>query len=161
MAGSRLLLIDNLVSLALGEPPQVARDPSDYVRASLLTVSSHSPDACAAAERIGYGTYEDDTSGTPVQIRSVGVPAAAATLREIVEGLQALPAVPEPLASELPDLTHEDYRAALYAIRCILYALEGSDRHAQLEPRYAPEKARALVVKSLELLDHYRVTGEP
>lgn len=162
MAGHKLLLMETLLGLSLGEEPQMGiGDLSELIRACFLVVSSRSIDSCKAAERLGYETYEDNSTGTPSMMKGVAVPASGLLLREVVEGLMQLKELPEAVAKDLPDLSVEDFKAALYAIHCILYCLEWSEFDAQYEKRYPPEMQRRLVKKSLDSLESFRQTGEP
>lgn len=162
MAGNKLILLDTLRQLSLeDELPNQAGDVADRVRACFLIVSSHSVDSCAAAERIGYDTMVDERSGTPAAVRGLSVPGADCLLIDIVEGLMGATKVPAEVSEWLGDVEHEDYMAALYALRGILHALQWSEHDARYPREYDAETAGRMIAKSLQQLKSYRETGEP
>jgi hypothetical protein len=162
MTGPKFLLLDTLIRLAGREEMAIEGvDAADIVRACLLFLASPSVETCPLAERIGYDEYEDNRTGTPAAVRGISVPRADALLIEVIESLMEEKQVPPVLASDFPELSREDYVAALWAIRCILHALQWTSYDAQHPPRYSEEESRRFIARTLEQLQHFRRTGEP
>ena len=162
MTGPKSLLLDTLIRLARREDVSIeGADLADIVRACFLFVASPSVETCPLAERIGYDEYKDDVTGTVATVRGLSVPRASLLLIDVVEGLMEETQLPPALANNFPELSHEDYVAALWAIRCILHALQWTSFDAQHEPRYSEERTRQFIAKTVEQLQIYRRTGEP
>jgi hypothetical protein len=159
---TKRLLIETLLDLAIGEDISVDdHDLSDHVRAIFLLISSHSIDQLPYVERISYQTYEDDQTGTPMLVSGVAVSESGMLLSDVVRNLRFLTKIPDELAEESPNLKYEDFKAALYAIHCIVASLEWDECLGPHEGRYSPETARRQISSSLKSLRAYRETGEP
>lgn len=134
---------------------------ADIVRACFLFLASPSVETCPLAERIGYDEYEENVGGTSFRVRGVSVPHAGALLTDIVDGLMEETQVPTTLITSFPGLSQEDYRAALWAIRCILHALQWTSFDIKHEAQYSNEKMERVITKTIEQLQFFRRTGEP
>lgn len=164
MAAHKRLLIETLLSLGANETLDLLpdKDTSEVIRACLLHASSSSPEACELVDRVAYETYAVDTSGTPYGVRGLVLPGTNITLREFVEGLNpGLTEVPECFAEGMSELTIEDYRAGIYVLQTLLYALEWSEHDHKVKERYAPDDARVQLRAVLRSLDDFRRHGEP
>ncbi|WP_394835366.1 hypothetical protein LVJ94_00380 [Pendulispora rubella] len=161
MTGTKFLLLDVLIRLAKREDISIEGAAlEDIVRACFLFVASPSVLTCPLAERIGYEEYEDDITGVTATHRGLSLPGPQMLLKEMIEGLMAEKSVPPALKNAWPDLSHEDYMAGLWAIRCILYALQWSTFDAEHEPQYTEERTRRFIAKTIEQLREFRATGE-
>lgn len=162
MAADKTLLIGLLSGLAAeGHPRQHPSEVADRVRAALLLVSSHSITTCAAVERIGYEPLLDERTGVPFEVRGLSLPETGCHLSDVLEGLMGAERVPPEVEAWLGEVSLADYRAGLFAIRCILTALQWSE-HDEKKPRvYAAEQAEVALERSLAVLRGYRETGEP
>jgi len=162
MSGKKLLLLDTLRALSLGDdvaPPDISTN--DYLRACFLLVSSHSVESCESAERLGFDTFVDDSTGTPVQTRGLSLPGSECLVFDIVDALSEADAVPEEVTVLLGDVSLADYRAALFAIRCIMYAVQWTEWDEKAPREFDATRANAVLRSSLRQLMSFRATGEP
>ena len=162
MAGNKLILLDALRRLSLGDGPITSGiSVEDYVRSCLLIISSHSVDSCAAVERLGYECFTDESSGVPADERGISVREPGCFVTDVIEGLSRGTSVPEELANSVGEISLADYKAALFAVACILHVFQRSELDAAFDREYDLSTQIEHIVLSFRQLELYRETGEP
>lgn len=168
MAGNKRLLLETLIELGSTRTipsalPLGGEDVSvdDYIRACMVTLTSHTVDSMTLLERLSYGEWQVDESGVTVNRHGICVGGEAHSLEEVLEALQRLERVPDVVVDEcgLDDLN--DLRAALLAVRCILWSLQWSDTDIHFPNRYTHEEKDKVLRASLKGLRNFRRYGEP
>jgi hypothetical protein len=117
MAGDKRILIDLLLETSDHRiHPSDLHSTSELLRAALLLNSSNSPRSCTLVDGIAYATT------TPTTTTRQGLAVADTLLSDLFDRL-AHP-IPPALAEREPDLTPDDWRAAMRVVALILRAFE-------------------------------------
>ncbi|MCH9680616.1 MAG: hypothetical protein K0V04_04210 [Deltaproteobacteria bacterium] len=127
MAGDKRILTEVLLEAAVSKQP----DPdlaqmSERLRAALLINSSSSPEACGLADNVEYRATS--------RWQGLSTKGAQSSISAVFEALSHAPNVPTDFEVEEPEISIQDFQAAMVLTATILRAFEYSDD----EPAEAP-----------------------
>lgn len=115
MAGDKRILIDLLLETSTHRiAPSDLHSASERLRAALLLNSSNSPQSCTLVDGIALASTD---------VRQ-GLAVGETLLSDLFDRLAAHRPIPPALAEKEPDLTPDDWRAAMRVVAHILRAFD-------------------------------------
>jgi len=152
-------ILPDLLSRYRDDPaPDEGDARSDSVRAAMLVVASSSAEDLRTVQHIGYDTFVDEEGN---QTTGLSLSSYPCLVLDVFDAMVDMKVVPPEVASRLEGIEKQEFEAAIFAVRCLLHALNRTPYTDLPDEGISDQRTASLLAAYVRQIHHFARTGEP